>query len=257
MAGSRKSGTRSLAPVSGSVLTSNVPFISQNDTTTVILSSSTNIQGVLKVVGTGTSSFVVIQNNEHNVGNVYNPLGNDPLAPADQSLYSTTDQRKLAEAYFSGGMGIEKDLAVGGFIYGRIAAANTATTASSISLLVVNNDQTYYPVFTDAEGLTIQGAQLYGDALNQDAASGGLRYNPYYGKIISERFHAISQENSTGTSTGALVVDGGAGIQGSVYAESGNVLENYLLYSPNTTVNMRNVDHNMDFILGIILSANN
>ena len=50
MAGSRKSGTRSLAPVSGSVLTSNVPFISQNDTTTVILSSSTNIQGVLKVV---------------------------------------------------------------------------------------------------------------------------------------------------------------------------------------------------------------
>ena len=223
MAGSRKSGTRSLAPVSGSVLTSNVPFISQNDTTTVIISSSTNIQGLLKVIGTGTNAVVIIQNNEKNVGNVSNPIGNDPIAPPDQSLYSTTDQRKLAEAYFSGGVGIEKDLAVGGFIYGRIAAANTATTASAISLLIVNNDQTYYPVFTDAEGLSIQGAQLYGDDLEQDSSSGGFRYNPYYGKIITERFHAVSQENSTGTSTGALVVDGGIGVSKDIVTQ-GHIL---------------------------------
>jgi hypothetical protein len=190
MAGIRKSGTRSLAPTSGLVQNPRTTFISQNDNgTTLIVSSSTNVAGWLKIVGT-TSSFVTIQNNAHNVGNVSNPTGQDPIAAIDQTLFSTTAERKLAEAYFSGGVGIEKDLAVGGFIYGRIAAANTATTASNIAILKTNADETYYPLFTDAEGLIIQGSQLYGDDLNQDESLGGLRYNPYTGKITTERFEA-------------------------------------------------------------------
>jgi hypothetical protein len=204
MAGNRTSGTRSLAPASGIVQTPNSSYITQNNSgTTLIVSSSTNVAGVLKVVGTGTNSYVVLQPNAHNVGNVTNPQGQDSISPIDQSLFSTTGQRKLAEAYFSGGVGIEKDLAVGGFIYGRIAAANTATTASNLTILKTNNDQTFYPLFTDSEGLIIQGAQLYGDDLNQDDSLGGLQYNPYEGKITSERFEATvsitPQADNTGT----------------------------------------------------------
>ena len=87
MAGNRKSGTRSLAPASGIVQTPNSSYITQNNSgTTLIVSSSTNIAGVLKVVGTGTNSYIVLQPNSHNVATVSNPQGQDPIAPIDQSL---------------------------------------------------------------------------------------------------------------------------------------------------------------------------
>ena len=218
MAGSRKSGTRSIAPTSGSVSGQTISFISQNDSgstsivsssSTNVFSSFTNIAGWIKLVSsTGTSSFAIIQNNDHNVGNITNPLGNDPVAPLDQSLFSDTAGRQQASAYFTGGVGIEKDLAVGGFIYGRIAAANTATTSSNISVLTTNIDEVFYPLFTDATGLIVQGAQLYADKLNEDLSNGGLNYNPQYGLLTSERAHFISTETSVSTNTGALVVDG-------------------------------------------------
>ncbi len=215
MAGNRQSGTRSLAPKSGSVQSPNSSFISQNDNgVTLVLSSSTNIGGILKVVSsTSGLPYVVIKNDAHNVGNVNNPAGNDPLAEIDQSLFSTTAQRQQAGAYFSGGVGIEKDLAVGGFIYGRIAAANTATTASNISVLKTNEDDTYYPLFTDEDGMIVQGAQLYGDVLNQDDSNGGLVYNPYQGKITTERIKVASTDDASSVESAALSVDGGAGVK--------------------------------------------
>lgn len=45
-----------------------------------------------------------------------------------------------------------------------------------------------------------------------------------------------SSTSATSTSTGALTVEGGAGIKGDVYAKTGNPQENYLLYTPVTTV---------------------
>ena len=41
---------------------------------------------------------------------------------------------------------------------------------------------------------------------------------------------------STSSTTGALTVAGGVGIQGSVYSQDGNIQENYLLYSPKVSV---------------------
>ena len=215
MAGNRQSGTRSLAPKSGSVQAPSSSFISQNDNgVTLVLSSSTNIGGFLRVVNAGTGlSFAVIKNNAQNVGNISNPTGNDPLAPIDQSLYSTTAQRQVAGAYFAGGVGIEKDLAVGGFIYGRIAAANTATTATNISVLETNEDQRYFPLFTDEDGMIVQGAQLYGDVSNQDGSEGGLTYNPYQGKITTERIKLESTDNASSIDNAALSVEGGVGVK--------------------------------------------
>jgi hypothetical protein len=180
MAGSRTSGTRSIGPTSGVISSpKSSSQIDQRTSSTNINSIIINANGIVQLVD-GSTVYTIIKNNDLNVGNINNPTGADSIAPIDQTLYSTTEERQLASAYFPGGVGIEKDLAVGGFIYGRIANANTATTSSNISVLQTNADLPYYPVFTTPEGLIIAGAQLYGDSVNQDLTPGGLTYNPFY-----------------------------------------------------------------------------
>jgi len=225
MAGSRTSGTRSIGPTSGVISSpKSSSQIDQRTSSTNINSIIINANGTVKLVD-GSTAYTVIQNNNLNVGNINNPAGADSIAPIDQTLYSTTEQRALASAYFPGGVGIEKDLAVGGFIYGRIANANTATTSSNISVLQTNADLAYYPVFTTPEGLIIAGAQLYGDSLNQDLTTGGLTYNPFYGKLTMERGEVNSDDASTSPTTGAFTVTGGVGILGDVYIGASATVE--------------------------------
>jgi len=212
----RKSGTRSIAPQSGSVqTTNNVQSLSQADNVTLIRSSSTNVAGYLRVTGQ-LGPTIVFRNNAANVGSILNTSAAEPF-DIDQTLFSTTAQREAAGAYFSGGVGIEKDLSVGGFIYGRIATANTATTSSNIVVLKTNLDATYFPLMTDGAGIVQEGANLFADIYNQDGSSGGLKYNPYRGKITTERIGVISTDSSTSTTTGAFTVTGGVGIGQDVY----------------------------------------
>lgn len=211
----RKSGTRSIAPQNGAVSIS-TPSISQNDSgITLIKSSSTNVAGYLRLTGV-SGPTIVFRNNSANVGSILNPNGEEPF-DIDQSLFSTTAEREAASAYFSGGVGIEKDLAVGGFIYGRIATANTATTSSNIVIFKTNQDATYFPLMTDGAGIVQEGANIFADIYNQDGTTGGLRYNPYQGKISTERISVTENENSISTTTGAFTVTGGVGIGQDVY----------------------------------------
>ena len=212
----RKTGTRSIAPQSGSVQTpNNVQSLSQADNITLIRSSSTNVAGYLRIIGQ-SSSTITFKNIPVNVGSVLNPSAAEPF-DIDQTLFSTTEQRQAAGAYFAGGVGIEKDLAVGGFIYGRIATANTATTSSNIVVLKTNNDATFFPLMTDGAGIVQEGANIFADIYNQDGSSGGLKYNPYRGKITTERIGVISTDSSISTTTGAFTVTGGVGIGQDVY----------------------------------------
>lgn len=54
--------------------------------------------------------------------------------------------------------------------------------------------------------------------------------------LESSTLNVTSTAASTSTTTGAVVISGGVGIQGQVYAVSGHPSENYLLYTPNSTV---------------------
>ena len=226
MAGNRKSGTRSIAPQSGSVSTpiNGTTNLDQQSSATVIQSQFIGAQGTVGIISNGGVQVVIIKNDAHNVGSYANPLGQDPFYPIDgvppnPILFSSPEQRQLAEAYFSGGVGIEKDLAVGGFIYGRVAAANTATTSTTVRVLPTNDDIVYYPIFTNAEGLIIQGAQLFAD--NQDQAggiiNGGLTYNAFQGRLTIERGWVKSSDNSSDPTTGAFTVTGGVGISQDVW----------------------------------------
>jgi hypothetical protein len=148
-----------------------------------------------------------------NVGTIFNPTGLTNQFP-DQTLFSTTAQRKLASAYFAGGVGIEQDLAVGGFIYGRIAAANTATTSTQIVVLSTDTTATFYLTFVEQAFNSI-GTQLYVDnnspyvnAVN--TLTKGLSYQPATGRLNVDRLYVAADDTAVSTSTGAVQVQGGA-----------------------------------------------
>lgn len=132
--------------------------------------------------------------------NVENPYGR----PFDQGgIYDTPAHRRQASVYLSGGMGIEKDLNVGGYIYGRI---ETATTSLSVQITGTNVDSVFYPTIVPSG----PGQQyLY---LDNQGFDGGLRYNPYYGRLIVDRINVAATDTSTSSSTGALVINGGVGV---------------------------------------------
>jgi hypothetical protein len=230
MAGTRKSGTRSIAPTSGSLTSlsnGTTPNIQQQSGGATVVYSQLSVSGNIVSVsqaGTSTQLHTVIKNTDKNTGSISNPSGEDSLVPADQTLFSTTNERQLASVYVPGGVGIEKDLAVGGFIYGRIAAANSATTSSNIVVLKTNEDTVYYPLFTDPAGTIQAGAQLYADTTDitpSGLVRGGLQYNPFSGKITTNQILVNSDVNSTGTTTGALQVVGGVGIEKDLFVGGG------------------------------------
>ena len=186
MANIRVSGSRTITPSQGpnTIVSPTVIFDS----------SSTSATGIFKVDSTN---------------NVDNPL-NYQYNPAD--IYGTKAERLAGAAYVAGGLGIEKDLNVGGFIYGRISQA---TTSSQLYVTNTNVDSVFYPVFTDTLGKP--GSYLYGDNDGLDSVNPGLTYNPYEGKLTLDRAHVVSTDTSYSSTSGAVVVDGGVGIGGDLY----------------------------------------
>ena len=169
-----------------------------------------------------TTQPAIIQATQHNVGSPLNPSALDGGSPAyfpDYTTYDSTTHRKEAAFYFGGGVGIEKDLNVGGFIYGRISEAVTAT---QINITSTNSNELYYPTFTKTLIPSID-RTLYGDDIGD---SGGLTYNPYEGKLTLDRLFVASSETSTSTITGAFTVSGGVGILGDVHIGGAEYVDN-------------------------------
>ena len=218
MAVIRVSGTRTLTPQGPTTISSPNGLINLDSTLTYAYGSLT-VNNTATVLGNidvrGTWTTVIIKPNDDNVTN---PFG-FPYNPAN--MYGTPEQRRAGAVYIGGGMGIEKDLNVGGYIYGRISQANT-----SLQLVITstNLDSTFYPVFTDnPDG----GGFIYSDVIGND---GGLKYNPFQGKLTVDQVKVAASTPSISTNTGALVVIGGAGIGGDVNiggdVTSGNLTPN-------------------------------
>ena len=187
---------------------------------------------------TGGSKFKSL--GEDNVGH---PAA-DYLIPQDPNQkYDTEANRKLGSAYFTGGVGIEKDLNVGGFIYGRIAQANTATTSSQVVILTNNNSSPYYLIFGErapTSGILYEDVQSPYNSFsnNQQQIESGLVYYPNTGgtrggELSVDRVSIVATEDTTSTNTGVLQVKGGASfskditIGGTVYP-SNNFTDVYL-----------------------------
>jgi len=122
-------------------------------------------------------------------------------------------QRASAPVYFRGGVGIAKDLNVGGFIYGRIETANTSL---SINVTATNIDQVFYNTFAVSTGNQF----LF---IDSTGLQGGYTYNPSRGLLTVERGRVVATDQSVSTTTGAFTVTGGVGIGKDVYI-GGNIL---------------------------------
>ena len=132
-----------------------------------------------------------------NVQNQYLEFGvaGRPFNPND--IYDTPERRKTGAVYVYGGVGIEKDLNVGGRIYGRIEYANTS---QQILVTSTNADVVFHPVFAVTTGSQF----LYIDNSGIDQ---GLSYNPFQGKLFTELLKVESN-------TPATPLDGAARIEG-------------------------------------------
>lgn len=197
----RVSGTVQYSPTAPTTISSPNQSITLVGTTVNVINTNT--------VNTGTSTYspfpfsISISSDGRNVGN----LQGIPYNPDD--VYDTPENRQAGAVYISGGLGVEKDINVGGFIYGRVA---TAVTSSQLTVELTNQDKTYYPVFVDTFNTT-SGTTIYGD---NTGTFSGLIYNPARGKLTVEQIAVSSSTESVSTTTGALTVNGGVGIGGNL-----------------------------------------
>jgi len=197
------SGTNGTVSISGNIIlgastsTSTIAVFAKFITNLIPKTSSTYN------LGTATNSWNFIYNEQQRIlspNNVKNKY-NRPYDPTD--MYDTPANRNTASLYVSGGVGIEKDLNVGGFIYGRIETANTSL---SVVVTATNVDIDYYPTFV----LNTSSYQIV--FVDKDGIGNGLRYNPFTGTLKTDRIFVEQSDISTSTQTGALVVNGGVGI---------------------------------------------
>ena len=181
----------------------------------ILQSTLTNIEGKLSVGpsysvnATPTNTVTQILINSNNLSNVANP---DGYQYTSTNVYGTVAERITGAVYIPGGVGIEKDLSVGGFIYGRISKA---TTSSELLITTTNVNNTFYPVFArNVDG--ISGQVLFGDNQGVGGTTGapfsGLTYNPANGLLTADNLYVPSTASSTSTTTGAIVVNGGIGV---------------------------------------------
>jgi hypothetical protein len=175
-------------------------------TGTVVVYNNVSITGTIAVLGSTTT--VIIKASDDNVDN---PLG---VAYTTTNVYGTINQRLAGAVYVGGGVGIEKDLNVGGYIYGRVAKSDQ--TAQTL-VTSTNVDEVFYPTFVNKLGIsTATFSYTYIDNINTGTggttSTGGLTYNPYSGLLTTFNANISGPQNSVSTETGALTVAGGVGI---------------------------------------------
>jgi len=173
----------------------------------LFVENTATIKGKLIVSSISSASMfsnINVYVNPNQTSNVGNPFN---VAYTSTNVYGTFTERISAALYVPGGVGIEKDLNVGGYIYGRVAQA---TTSLNVLVTATNENQNFYPVFVrNPNGI----AELYSD---ETGDIGGLVYNPADGKLSIDRIHVASTDTSTSPITGAFTVTGGVGILGEV-----------------------------------------
>ena len=103
--------------------------------------------------------------------------------------------------------------------------SSTSTNTYNVYVQNVATNTVYYPSLVETIG---DFSPIDGDY--------NLTYDTTDNKLTVPMLAVTSSTISTSSTTGALTVSGGVGIQGSVYSQDGNIQENYLLYSPKVSV---------------------
>lgn len=238
------STVQSTSTVTGAVVINGGVGVAKN----IHVGGNAVITGTIRVVGnTGT---VIIRDDDKNVGNPYNaPLAPDVYGEDLVGAATANLQRQTGTIFVAGGVGIQKDLNVGGFIYGRVAEANTSLRQLVTS---TNINANYYPLFAAVpNGFSYS----YSDNTSGTANPGGLTYNPFQGKMTMERGSITSSDNATNTMTGAFTVTGGVGIGRDLYVGQTGFIDDFFTKSIRSTEGMIRINpagNNVTEIVGDI-----
>jgi hypothetical protein len=235
----RVSGTRQVTPSGDTTIRTpgGINYIEStltNVTGNLLVDEIAVVTEKLIVSSTLTStSTIVLKINQ--TDNVDNPAGFE-YDPND--IYGTSNQRKLGALYVPGGVGIEKDLNVGGWIYGRISEA---TTSQQLVVGDTNVDDTFYIPFVETLS-TLTGALFFGDQTgpidSPPSPSAGLTYNPFTGKLnIGQiRINDSSKSSTSSMIDNALYVRGGVGIEKDLTTKQNLLVEQTATVNQNVFV---------------------
>jgi hypothetical protein len=197
--------------------------------------SQVNINN-LSVTGVGTFDNIKIYDNniETNVGNLIldSSAGttqiNDAVYVNDITQSISKDTGSIVT---EGGVGIEKDLYVGGNLY--VDGNISANSAEKVSTGTTTGTATYYPTFVDSNNSTRENEFLYTDA--------GITYNPSTnllsvnagGATIDNVRIGVAGDNEIDTSTGNLTIDSAGGT---------TTIDDNLIVNGNVTLGDSNAD---------------
>ena len=216
----RISGTKNINP-------------NQNNNKQTIGAPGGNVDIIIGGGGTGQGQGqlyigALIPGDSKNVGNPfgipYDPLDiwgdeyEDPSKSAAERRDLANNRRKEGSVFIPGGVGIQKDLNVGGWIYGRITEANTS---QRLIVSATNLDQAYYLTFVEElSDSPVTGRYLYGDETGDYTTYPGLRYNPNTGLLMFDKGRVADELNASGswpTIDAPFEVKGGAAIAKDTY----------------------------------------
>jgi hypothetical protein len=143
-------------------------------------------------------------------------------------------------------------------------SSSTNSTSTTTGAIVVNGGVGVGKDLWVESGITVQngdlglgvktltGYQYF--AIHVDTFTGALEFHPNRAKVTTSTtavftiddgggptvsvnpFSVTNTTSSTSTTTGALIVNGGIGVAGSIYGKDGNPEENNLLYTPKVTI---------------------
>lgn len=158
---------------------------------------------------------------ESSAGYVRQTVGNLTL---DSNLASTNYNN--GSLVVQGGSGFQGDVYVGG-------SFNVVGT-EAVNLTPAGSDVNIQP--TLGGSILIQPETGAAGNIDNMIVGENVPANGTFIDLIGTSLEISSTATSTSTTTGAVVVGGGVGIRGNVYAESGNPDENYMLYTPRSTI---------------------
>lgn len=228
-------GTSATSYISGGILYNPIVITVSNHSLTT--GSQIYIQGVVGMTELNNNLYYVNQLSANTFG-----LYQDPVieVPIDGTNYGS---------YISGGVLSRILLRNGNIAVGNNSAerlidgrdnvffgnaAGQTLTTGSYNIIIGHNK---LPFLTTGSGIISIGGDNIVDGLDDQVNIGSVFYYDGRGySYISADVSLGLGTNSTGTSTGALMVTGGVGVTGNIYSPDGNPDENLLIYSPKVTI---------------------
>lgn len=228
-------GSSATSYVSGGVLYN--PLIITVPNTSLSTGSYVYIQNVLGMTELNNQSYYLTKLTSNTFGVYVDPIMEQPLNGTNFNSYisSGTVYRILLR---DGNVSIgnkSAELLIDGRdnVFLGNKSGQTLTTGS-FNIIIGHNK---LPFLTTGSGIISIGGDNIIDGVDDQVNIGSVFY--YDGKgysYISADTSIGLGTDSTGTSSGALIVTGGVGVSGKIYGVDGNPDENSLIYSPKVTI---------------------